>query len=162
TRTTAIVTTSAERPAREAKMARRRRLMAIRLAGLRRRSLRVAREAVVRNRLPVGRVRGELAIRGSDTRVVVEEAHADGRGLSGGGIDAPEGRAARGAEGLWEPVSRLVGADEVFARGDADRARDDSRLGRRCCSRALLAAGAVAVARGDRWLAELEADALAE
>src|SRR4029453_9511289 len=142
-------------------MARRRRLIATRLAGLRRWPLRVAREAVVRDRLPLGGVGGELTIRGPDARVVIEEAHTDGCDLAGVRIDAPECRAAGGAEGLRETVGRLVGADELLA-GDADRAGHDARLRGRRGSRALLAAGAVAVARRDRRLGELEANPSAE
>src|SRR4029450_10799370 len=111
-------------------MARARRLMATRLAGLRRRSLRVARETVVRDRLPLGGVGGELAIRGPDAGVVVEKAHADGCDLAGGRIDAPEGGAARGAERLRKPVGRLVGADELVACG-VGRAWGGARLGGR-------------------------------
>src|SRR5213083_1360460 len=125
-------------------MARRRRLMATRLAGLRGRSLRVARETVVGDRLPLGGVGGELPVRGADARVVVEEAHADGRDLPRVRVAAPERRAAPGAEGLREPVGRLIRADELVA-GDADRAGDDARLRGRRGSRSLLAARAVAV-----------------
>ena len=68
-------------------------------------------EAVVGDRLPVGCVVDELAVRGPDARVLVEGGHPDPDRLLRVGEAAPERRAARGAEDLWEPVLRLVSAE---------------------------------------------------
>src|SRR5262249_46814326 len=93
----------------------------------------------------------------SDARVFVERAHADRRDLARFRVDAPERRAACGAERLREAGRRLVGADEILARSDVQRAGDDPGLRRRRGAGALLAAGAVAVARGGGRLGALEA-----
>src|SRR6185503_9475285 len=70
--------------------------------------------------------------------------------------------AALGAELLGEAGLRPPGTDEVLARDDPERAGRDTRLGRGSGARPPLAARAVAVARAEKRLCHLEADAAAE
>ena len=69
------------------------------------RALVVVRQPVVRDLLPVRRVRDELPVLRADARVAVEGAEANADHLGVVGVAAPELRAARGAELLGEAVS---------------------------------------------------------
>src|SRR6185437_12574483 len=75
-----------------------------------RRAFGVAREAVVRDVLPGGGVRAELAQRRADAGISVERPEADAHDVRVVGAAAPEGRSARAAEQLGEAVGRRVRA----------------------------------------------------
>src|SRR4051794_333258 len=127
------------------------------------RALGVARQPVVRDRLPRRGIGRELAVLRADPGVVVEcpEAHADD--LRVVRAPAPERRAAGRAERLREAmVGRGPHADELLTFGDAQRAGLDPGLHGRGRPAAALAARAVAVAGGDGRRGHLEADAAAE
>src|SRR5690349_4885679 len=119
-------------------------------------------EAVVRDRLPLRRVGGELPMGGADSGVVVERGHADADRLARVREAAPEGRAAGRAEVLRESVLGLVGAEELLARDDGQRPGGDADVDARRGPGALLAARAVAVARADGLFGDLEANLAAE
>src|SRR3954452_10267091 len=124
--------------------------------------LRVARQAVVRERVPgrgVGRV---LAVARADRRVAVEGSEPDAPRLPVLRMAAPEVRAARGAEALRDPARRLERAQQLLAREQPQRARRDPRLRGGGGPGAARAAGAVAPAGGDERLVDLEADSAAE
>ena len=131
-------------------------------APLRRKPFRVARKAVVGDRLPLGRVRHELPVARPDARVLVEGAHPDARDLLRVRANAPERRAAGRAERLRESVLGLVRADELLAGRDSMRSGHDSSLRRGSGAGASLATRAVAVARRDRRLGHFEPNPSAE
>src|SRR5438046_1327617 len=123
----------------------------------------MARQSVVGDRLPVGRVGDELTIRRADAGIAVERAEADSANVAVARVNRPESRAAARAEALQEaPVARVVGGDEVISRGDPERAWRDSRLRRRARAGAALTACAVAVARRDERLGHLVTDRATE
>lgn len=120
------------------------------------------RQPVVRYRFPRCRRSEELTVGGTHSRVTVEGAEPDAQHLWVLRIPAEEGRAARRAEKLREAVRRLVGPDQLLAARDAQRSGNDTRLRRRGRACSPLAARAVAVARRNERLDDLEPDAAAE
>src|SRR5262245_33466987 len=81
----------------------------------------VARQAVVRDRVPGRRVRGELTVARADPGIVVEGAEADAHDLLVLLAPAPQVRAAGRAEELGEAVRGAVGAEQLLAREEAQR-----------------------------------------
>jgi len=122
----------------------------------------VARQAVVRNGLPLGGVRRELANARPDSGIRVEGAHADGKRGRILWIAAPELGSASRAEDLGEAVRRLERSKQLLTAGDRQRAGNDVRLRGRARSRPSLTACAVAVARRDRSFADVEAHTAAK
>ena len=119
-------------------------------------------EPVVRDRLPLGRIRDERAELRLDPVARVEGAEADAHHLAALRVLAPERAAAVRAEALGEPVRRPVLADELRAGEQAERPGREPRLRRGGRAGAALAARAVAIPRGERRCGHLVADAAAE
>src|SRR2546421_348308 len=94
-------------------------------------ALRVARQAVLRDGIPGRGVRRVLPVARPDSGVAVEGAEPHAPHLSVVRMPAPEVRAAGGAEDLREAVVRLVGAQQLLAGEEAQRAGRDPRLRRR-------------------------------
>src|SRR5581483_12507566 len=106
---------------------------------------------------PLARVIDERVPLRADVVAGVEQAHPHTADAAGVGIEAPQRTAALTAEALRPAVPRCVGADELLAREQPERAGRDPRLRRRGRPRPALAPRAVAVARAQRPLGHLEA-----
>src|SRR5919201_1150101 len=128
----------------------------------RRPPLLVPRQAVVRERFPRRRVRDELAVLRANPGIVVEGAEPHRDHVRIVGAAAPQRGAARRAELLRESTLRNVRAHELLTGEDAERTGSDASRRRGGGAGAALAARAVAVARGDERLADLEPHAAAE
>src|SRR4051794_24220618 len=118
----------------------------------------VAGQSVVRDRLP-RRGRGdELPRAGPDPGILVERPHPDADRIGVARIAAEQRGAAVAAEPLLAAVRGLPDPEPVFAGDDPERARGGMRTRRRRGTAAPLAAAAVAVARRDERLGDLEPD----
>src|SRR5215218_4738807 len=127
----------------------------------RRRAALEAGQPVIGERLPLARRLHALAERRPDPVAGVEPAEPHGPMLLRA-VVAEQRAPARPAEQLREALVGLPRADVLLARGDPQRVLRQPRLRRRRRARAPLAARAVAVARAERRLDDLEANRPAE
>src|SRR4051794_3221799 len=122
----------------------------------------MARQTVVRDRLPDRRVIRELTLLRTDAGVAVDgpQAHADVSARLR--VAAVQRRAAVRAERLVEAAAaRVPDLDELLALHDPERAVGCARVGGGSRARAALAAGAVAVVGRDERLGHLVSHASA-
>src|SRR4051794_37391725 len=124
-------------------------------------ALGMAREAVVRDRLPGGGVGDELADARPDPGVLVERAHADADRIGVAGVIRVDLRAADAAEPLLAAVLGLPHAQGILAGDDPERPLSRVRARRHRRAGAALAAPAVAVARLHERRGDLEPDGTA-
>src|SRR5438270_4259943 len=116
----------------------------------------MARQAIVRDRLPRRRVGDELPEAGTDAWITVDRAEPDTGLRVILGITGEDGRTTLTAEPLLVAVGRSPRLQRRLALGDSERSRHDRCIGRRRCTCAPLATSAMAVPRPEQRLGDLE------
>ena len=124
-------------------------------------ALRIARQAVVRDLLPAGRVRDEGPRLRTDPRIAVDRAEPDTGVVARARLAAEERRAAPYAEHLLATAFGRPASQLLLALHDPHRAGLRARVRRRRRPGAPLAARAVAVPGRQERLDDLEADGAA-